>query len=296
MSAQKKKKATFRAICVTLVLLAISVTVLLGYFAVAAIMSTSEAKQQEEQKISIGNTVAITLPSDGVYKGDLLVLDATHPLQNDVDVTLIAPTRPKNEKTGTPLYSLMGTGTLSLNSDALKHFNMLAEAFFKASGDDNLLIYNAYDGTKSSQSAIYESGSALSLGYYSLESNGEYKRNTSIYGVSTYNWVYNNAHRYGFVLLSGEVADGEEGSNVFRYVGIPHATAMHTKKLNFSQYIQRLKDTTPEEPLSITAGRNSYAIYYLPANGEHRVPVSYDYEVSGNNVDGYVITVLLTKK
>lgn len=296
LSKQKKKKATFRAICVTLILLAATVTFLLGYFAVSAIISGAQSTKENEEQINIGDTTVITLTESDIYKGDLLLLDATHPLQSEVPVTLIAPTRPKNEKTGTPVYSLMGTGTLSLNEQALKQFNLLAEAFFKSSGDDNLLIYNAYDGTKSSQAAIYESGSTLSLGYYSLNSEGEYVRNASIYGVGTYNWVYNNAHKYGFILLSEEAGEDDQGSNVFRYVGIPHATAMHTKRLSLSEYMEKLKETSPEEPMAITANRSSYAIYYLSSTDEHRVPISYEYDISGNNADGYVITVNLSKK
>lgn len=296
LSAQKKKKTAFRSICITFTLLMLTLAILLGYFAISAIGSASAKKDTDEIKADIGSTAEISLSPDGIYKGELLLLDASHPLQSKVSVTLIAPTRPKNEKTGTPMYSLMGTGTLKLNEDTLKQFNLLASAFFKASGDDNLLIYNAYDETKSSQAAIYESGSSLSLGYYSLEANGEYKRNTSIYGVSTYNWVYNNAYKYGFVVLDDEAPDGERGSNVFRYVGVAHATAMHLKKLDLPEYLNMLKDTTPEAPLTVSTSRINYAIYYLAANGEHRVPTAHKYSVSGNNVDGYIVTVEIPKK
>ena len=126
-------------------------------------------------------------------------------------------------------------------------------------------------------------------------------RNESIYNVPTYSWIYSNAHKYGFILLSSEAQTDENGkslgSNVFRYVGAPHAIAMVTKKLSFEDYLDYLKsNTSADAPLSVKSSGKTYAIYYFEASAEHVVPTEYSYTVSGNNTDGYIITVDTSKK
>ena len=289
---QKKKKITFYSVCATLVLAAMLLLTLAGYGIVSAIIQSSQANSG---KLNIGLTKTLTIPQSDIYSGDLLLLDATHPLHKTTSVTLMSVERPKTD-TGSSIYSVRNTASLSLRADVLKQFNAMMEDFYKQTKDDNLLVYDAYDSSKSSQAAIYESGASLSLGYYTPLNNGEYARNESIYGVEVYNWIYDNCHKYGFTLLESEAEiddDGEYiGSNVFRYVGIPHATAMAERKLSFEDYLSYLKEnTSAAKPLGIM----TYAIYYLGAQDSHVVPEKYEYSVSGNNADGFIITVDLSK-
>lgn len=290
---QRKKKITFYVICATLALMLSLLLVLAGYGIVSSFLSGAKA----EQKINIGETQTVTLPSDDIYSGDLLLLDATHPLANPAKVVLISSDRPKNESGGR-IYSILGTSSLSLRADALKQFNAMIEDFYSQTKDDNLLVYDAYDATKSSQSAIYESGTAVALGYYSPIGNDEYGRNPSIYGVEVYSWIYENCHKYGFILLENEenTDDEEQGSNIFRYIGVPHSFVINEKKISFERYLEYLKESTSHrDPISIEAISSKYAIYYIPANGTHIVPAKYEYTVSGNNADGYIVTVKLPK-
>ena len=293
---QRKKKVTFYVICATLALM-LSLLLVLGVYGIA---SSLWANAKANQKISIGTTKTVTLSSEDIYSGDLLLLDATHPLAEPAQVVLMSTNRPKTE-TGSSIYSLLGTTSLSLRADVLKQFNAMAEDFYKQTKDDNLLVYNAYDATKSSQAAIYESGTALSLGYYGAPVDEEYPKNDSIYGVEVYSWLYDNCYKYGFVVLNSEAEtdnDGNSlGSSVFRYVGIPHATAIAEKKLSFERYLEYLKEnTSARAPLSIGTSTSQYAVYYISARGTHTVPSKYEYTVSGNNADGYIVTVKIPRK
>jgi len=64
------------------------------------------------------------------------------------------------------------------------------------------------------------------------------------------------------------------------------------------EYIERLKQYTYEgEHLTFTDdnGKN-YELYYVPSDDGNEttyvpVPVSLKYEVSGNNIDGFIVTV-----
>ena len=291
---QKKKKITFYTICATLALMSILLLILAGYAMISSIAANAGAKT------SLGASKTVTLSQQDMYSGDLLLLDATHPLVVKSEVVLMSTDRPKTE-TGSSIYSVLGTTSLSLQANVLKQFNAMVSDFYEQSNDDNLLVYNAYDSQKSSQSAVYESGTAVQLGYYSQDNSGEYIRNESIYGIDTYSWIYENCHKYGFVVLNSEAEtdnDGNSlGSSVFRYVGIPHASAMTERKLSFESYLEYLKENTSySSPMNIEAGSYKYAVYYLSANGTHTVPAKHEYSVSGNNADGYIITVAIPKR
>lgn len=297
---QKRKKTAFGVICVTLALLVALLLLLLIVMIASAIGKGASKAPVGEEAVSIGETTVVTFGEAELHSGKLLILNAENPLKSSPDITLIALDRPKTNL-GRPVYSVLGTSSLSLESDALKQFNLMAEQFYNYSKDDNLFISNAYDASKSSQSPLYEAGNTVALGYYTINDKQEAIRNDSIYDVPLYSWIYANAHKYGFILMTSETQTDENGkplgSNVFRYVGVPHAMAIKTKALTFESYLDHLKNkTTADSPLAVKISGKTYAIYYLPTATEHKVPTSYGYTVSGNNIDGYVVTVDLSQK
>jgi hypothetical protein len=57
-----------------------------------------------------------------------------------------------------------------------------------------------------------------------------------------------------------------------------------------------LKSATPEAPLLTKIGKYTYASYFIADGADQVVPADYNYTVSGNNSDGYIITAIITKK
>lgn len=136
--------------------------------------------------------------------------------------------------------------------------------------------------------------------------------------ANEYEWITENAWKYGFVRRYDESKFDITGiSNEewhFRFVDIPHAYAMKELDLCLEEYIEMLRDYT-EEPLEIISEKGSFLVYYVPADtqsdityisvpdpkeGGKRLSDSFAYEsnivsgtytVSGNNVDGFIITV-----
>lgn len=299
---QKKKKITFYTICVTLSILAATLVFLL--ITVVAMFignSKNNDKNEDDEIANIGTTETITLDSAQIYSGHLLLLNNEHSFSGNAPVVLIKSKERPQTDASSNAYTIGQMDKFSGTEEAIDALNSMIKAFYNYSKDDNLYIANAYDTEKIDiQDAVYASGTAFELKYFSAASVSDWSKKDSIYGVSTYNWIYNNAHKYGFVTvpgISGTDDEGNEiGSNVFRYVGIPHASAAKAKKQSFDSYLEMLNDTTPEAPLSIKANNVRYAIYYLSASSEHKVPTEYEYSVSGNNTDGYIITVNLSKK
>lgn len=106
-------------------------------------------------------------------------------------------------------------------------------------------------------------------------------------------WMEQNCSRYGFVRRYAEdKASITKVSNEawhFRYVGLPHALYMTEKNLCLEEYIEYLRNNTSEDsPLAIESDSGKYRVWFTSA-GTVKKPAG-SYEVSGNNVDGWIIT------
>lgn len=113
-------------------------------------------------------------------------------------------------------------------------------------------------------------------------------------GSGEYAWINENCHNYGWVVRYDQ--DKAELTGIydepwhFRYVGIPHATKMAELDLCLEEYIDYLKDYTFEgEHLMIECVDGTYEVWYAQGTKTY-LPVSGSYQVSGNNVDGVIVT------
>ena len=299
-ATQKKKKVTFYCICVTLALIAVMLLILAAFGVSQLISDLAEADVQSEPdvQVSIGATETITLDAASIHSGNLLILDNAHRYQGDPETVIIRAYegRPKTQ-TGSNVYSIVSRGVSEEldfrgTSEAVNALNLMMADFYAAKADDNLCITRAYTlASKDTTDAPFTAATTFELEYY-YEYPGEIR---GIYGVEKYDWIYANAYKYGFVNIDDPAASEDGGSGLFRYVGVAHATYMKTKKLQLSTYLEQLRSTTPDAPLLTKVGKITYASYYLSADGEILVPTEHEYTVSGNNIDGYVITVSITK-
>ncbi|MBP5378580.1 MAG: M15 family metallopeptidase [Ruminococcus sp.] len=118
--------------------------------------------------------------------------------------------------------------------------------------------------------------------------------------VGDYVWFKDNAERFGFIVRFPEDKSESTGEkpreNTYRYVGVPHASYMNSHNLCLDEYIEELKSHTKDKPLEISDTNGNYSVYYVPAaeSGDTDVPVprAARYTVSGNNVDGFIVTVI----
>lgn len=109
-----------------------------------------------------------------------------------------------------------------------------------------------------------------------------------------YVWITENCQNYGWVVRyeTGK----EELTGIwdepwhFRYVGIPHATEMARMDYCLEEYIDYLK-AFPQSGghLSIDCVSGSYEVWYAQGT-EVYLPDSTPCSVSGNNVDGFIVT------
>lgn len=104
------------------------------------------------------------------------------------------------------------------------------------------------------------------------------------------------AAKYGFILRYP--AGKEQITGIghepwhFRYVGIPHAQIMEDNKLTLEEYMEfiRLYPYRDKE-YRLQNGIQEIAVSFLDKNSfEIELPDNHPYTVSGNNIDGFILT------
>lgn len=137
---------------------------------------------------------------------------------------------------------------------------------------------------------------------YALDFNLLHEDGTSdsYTGTGIYEWVNEHAPEYGFVVRYEP--DKAEYTGIqyepwhFRYVGVPHSLIMKEKNFCLEEYIQFLRDYPADgEHLFFENDGKEYEIYYVKGL---EVPIGEadSYLVSGDNVDGFIVTLEREKK
>jgi len=198
----------------------------------------------------------------------------------------------------------------------LDAFGELTDAFYAESGHNDVLITSAWRDLETQQSIFekyekdygleyaqnfvavpghseHHSGLAMDLSIYG---DGNSFSNTPEYA----DWFADNARKYGFILRYPEdkVEITKTGYEYwhYRFIGKPHAYYMWKNNLCLEEYIDLLKGYPYSIPLEFTDDEGTaWEIYYTPAsqleNTKVTVPKDGEYELSGNNVDGFIVTV-----
>ena len=108
-------------------------------------------------------------------------------------------------------------------------------------------------------------------------------------------WMMANCADYGFILRYGQ--DKSELTGIlyepwhYRFVGQPHARYIMDNGLCLEEYIQLLKSYSYDGPhLNLDCPEGSFEAYYCPGLNVY-VPEGRSYSISGNNEDGFIVTL-----
>lgn len=236
----------------------------------------------------------IYMNKNQIFQGDLLLVNNTYPLkENSVkeDIVSLSAIEELEEQFGSSTHSI------SLSKEAGLAFSKMMEA----AKQDGLVHFSLNSGFRSfeEQAKLYKQmGSAYALppGY------SEHNTGLAIDVGSTLmkmehapegKWMAENAWEYGFILRYPKDKTAITGIEYepwhFRYVGLPHSIIMKEKDLVLEEYIEYLKE---KENITATIDGREYYITYRPVSEtlEMAEPVLSQYEISGNNVDGVIVT------
>ena len=281
---KKKKQICAIAIAATAILLAVAI-IAFAICQVVSVTSNSSSngeKDTEEETVDLGETTVKQLSDTAIYSGNLLTLNDNNHFKGDPELVNIESERKAN---GAFISLFTKKSVFEATPDTVKALcDMVNDCNAALNNDDNLVLSNAYDTSEiSTQSGIYSSGEAVAISCCFEGSTSDIR---PINEVEKYKWIYSNAHKYGFIAVSAK-------SNVFRYVGVTHATAAKTRGLYLDNYLKQLKSASIDSPMTLNASGSCIA-YYCPIS-DVKVPNNYKYDISGNNVDGVIVTVYLSE-
>ena len=238
-----------------------------------------------------------------IYTGDLIVVNKEH------EYSVPASTEEAGIK---PIYELASDSyqyrdyEISLASKTITALNSMMDAYYSAVGNTDIMVISGYR-TKEEQDEMtdtdikggyseYHTGLNFDLSVFPNSGESPYYYTPD----GDYAWVNENCANYGFILRYPDKKEDKTGvpasTYKFRYVGVPHALYMKENDLCLEEYISELKNYTSDgDHLKVSGGEKKYEIYYVPAdpsaNTDIPVPDGKTYTISGNNIDGFIVTV-----
>lgn len=266
---------------------------------------TTKAVPEKATKAVDDGYTAETHTHDEIFMGNLILVNADHEYKFiDGDLDLLTVVSSHND------FYTHGDYVTKLDREVISKLNAMTADFGRTFPHDytDLFVQDGFrtfeeqvDRHNSGKSSTFEAGhcdyhSGRTFDMFIIRSDGS----TSYFAAEgDYSWFADNACRYGFIVRYPEGKDEATGEKArtytYRYVGAPHATYMHDNSLCLEEYIAELKAHTKEDPLTVVVDGAVSLIYYVPASaeGDTDVPVPKDkeYTVSGNNSDGFIVTV-----
>lgn len=267
----------------------------------------SNGSDIESPSSALDNYTTITESPGEIYNGDLVVVNKQHQYTFPVS----------EEDSPIPIYEQKSDSyqisdyETSLKSQAITALNNLMDEFYAQTGHGDTMIISAYR-TKEYQDEISGSGTTDIKGGYSdyhtgLSFNlGIFPEGENSYYYTPegdYSWIAENCSKYGYITRYPNDKESQTGmeasTSQFRYVGIPHAIYMYENNMCLEEYIEFIKSYTYNtEHLKVAGPDKNYEIYYAAADPsadtEIYVPSDKTYTISGNNIDGFIITVELS--
>ena len=265
------------------------------------------------QKPSESQYVNEKFKAEDIYRGDLVLVNLEHEYKFPEDdtelVNIYYELEDIKEATGDYYYHVCDLGRW-LDRPVFDQLTALMKSFYEEESNSDIYVIGA-NRTKGDQDDIYWSGkSQFQSGYSDYHTGrsfdiGIFPSDGSMTGYYSprgiYAYVDEHAAEYGFIVRFPEGKETLTGEHAraytYRYVGVPHAVYMRQNNLCFEEYIDAVKGYTNEKPLEVAADKKLYQVYYVPASktGDTEVPVPSNktHFVSGNNVDGFIVTVIM---
>jgi D-alanyl-D-alanine carboxypeptidase len=293
-----------RAIVVLALLIVIAV---LGARIIRSHISPTEAADGISDFIPDTNAyTAVNRDLSDIHRGDLLLVNADAPYHFPENIDLVSLYDYKSAS-----YQVADKNVL-VAREITEPLNRMFDDFYGRYHNGAVIVVSGYRSYDYQQTLLHNEiaekgeaayrwvavpgssehhmGLAVDLGIYHRDGTSE-----EYDGTGSYAWINRNAYKYGFIVRYDESKSDITGITRepwhFRYVGIPHAYVIMRKGFCYEEYIDYLREFRyGKKHLLVTCGSGTYEIYYTR---DTQVPVPRDkpYSISGNNVDGFIVTV-----
>lgn len=244
----------------------------------------------------------ITLNTDKIHTGNLILINARHPLRGAAADGL-APADPRFPD-------------ILMRRDAADALRRVLE---KISAKNAIVPVSGYRSLAEQRSifdeSLRENGEEFTRKYVALPDHSEHQTGLAIdLGLDQakidfirpgfpYAGVCNRFRRaapsYGFIQRYEKGKEKITGISHepwhFRYVGYPHSKIMEENAFSLEEYTAFIRSFRENHRyLHRCKDRSTAEVYYLPAeDGQTEIPLPDGpaYQISGNNVDGFIVTV-----
>lgn len=286
---EKRKKITVIAIYATLaVIICLMIVALVAHF----VPNAKNDRNKDKEGTSEPKTVTKTLKPADIHSGNLILVNKNNEYNFAGDSALVSPT-----VKGSYTYD----STVKANKTALSAFDKMMADLYKNVKDADVTLKSSYR-TKEYQDNLHNGTPGGCSDFHTGLSFDLREKEAEINKTSgKYDWLYQNAHKYGFIVRYPNAKSAQTGVDdyecVFRYVGVAHASYIKENSLCLEEYLNLLKTShTESSPLTVNAadGR-TYQIYYLPSSADGNTVITHSssksYDISGDNMNGYIVTV-----
>lgn len=250
---------------------------------------------------------AVSMTDADIHKGGLVLVNADTPYQflDDTDMACL-----QDYKADT--YQVKNKD-VTISREIIGPLNDMLDDFYGRYQTDAVMVisgYRSYDYQQTLlNNEIAEKGEVEAYNWVAVPGCSEHHTGLAFdvclfadgvrddyTGSGDFAWINENAYKYGFIVRYDEDKKDITGISYepwhFRYVGIPHAYVMRQKDFCYEEYVNYLKGYRyGEQHLLATYGGVSYEIYYT-SDTEVYVPKDKEYSISGNNVDGFIVTAV----
>ncbi|MED2983589.1 M15 family metallopeptidase [Bacillus thuringiensis] len=249
----------------------------------------------KDELVKAAKTEGKEITKEQIYKGDLLLVNRDYPVKKDSIRSDIINVNHNSELVrGYVIFDR----NLRLSKDVVKKFLNVVDAAGKESVN-HFLISSGYRDFQEQKQLYEKMGSdyALPAGYsehnlgLSLDIGSTQKKMEK---APEGKWIEENVWKHGFVLRYPKNKSNITGIQYepwhIRYVGLPHSAIMQKKNFTLEEYLEFLKE---EKEVSTEVEGKKYTVSYykVSENTKVNVPANKQYEISGNNMDGVIVTV-----
>lgn len=272
-----------------------------------------ENKLEKEYKyVSIVN-------DEYLHSGDLILVNSDYAYKAGTPTDMKSSYDYRVDKDGERVMSIKDS-TVSAKKIVLTNLNSMLSDFKKAKNINDVMLVSGHR-TEEYQKTLYDNNlkstgldysTTIEIPGHSEHHSGyavDFQLDQADYpvfaGTGNYSWINENCYKYGFILRyledKTEITGIDAESWHYRYVGVPHAQIMYNDKICMEEYITYIKQYSRENPYYLNSDDgNRYAIYYVvKGEGDSTnvdIPMfengsEYEYTISGNNCDGFIITV-----
>lgn len=249
----------------------------------------------------------ISKDSDDIHTGDMILVNGEHACEFDVaqieegtsaDISFVTIKSILDTKES-PKHYTASDWEVGLDRTAAYAMDAWFEGFYDATGNRDLRMIRGYNAE--SEDPDFRTGRTLTVGIYPESGSSNFYS-----ADGEYAWLAEHAAEYGFVQRYPEGKESYFGDNItsrtgatFRYVGVAAAVYMAENDLCLEEFLEEIKTHSIDTMLMVKSGAAEYGMYYVVANASSpttsfSVPSGdLTYTISGNNIDGFIITVAM---